>query len=193
MAPAQKKTIKKRLSKVKQIAMKKSTSPVKPSAAKRVKSNHPTYAVMITNAIRAMNEHNGSSRQGILKYIIKTYNLDEKLAKMRSKLALRAALQSGQLKYGKTTGSFKVGDKVKSDDKTAKTKPKKNVVKKKEVKKVVPAAAPVVVKRKAPKSEEVKKVPVVAAKSVAKKIVKKKASAAVSTSTRDTRLRKVAC
>jgi histone H1/5 len=197
---AQNRTVsaKKSLSKVKQISMRKSASPLKPPAAKRVKSNFPTLPVMITNGIRAMNEQNGSSRQAILKYIIKTYNLDEKLAKMRSKLAFRASLESGLLKYGKTTGLFKIGDKVKGDEKKDRKKKvddksKKNIEKSNFATKSEVKPEPVaVVKRKAPKSVDVKKVPVVAVKSVFKTKAKKNNPVAASTITRDTRLRKVA-
>jgi histone H1/5 len=202
-------SVKKLSSKVKKISIRKSAiktpaikeTPIKPPAAKRVKSNFPTFAVMIANGIRAMNEPNGSSRQAILKYIIKTYNLDEKLAKMRSKLAFRAALKSGLLKYGKTTGLFKIGEKVKGDKKKeVKNKindePKKNiknsnVLTKPEVKNIEPETV-AVVKRKALKSVEVKKVPVVAAKSVLKTNAKKTALSAASNITRNTRFRKVA-
>ena len=36
----------------------------------RMKSNHPTYVVMVKEAIQALRERNGSSRQKITKYIM---------------------------------------------------------------------------------------------------------------------------
>lgn len=79
----------------------------KPKVAKpKAKATHPTYTAMIVNALRALKELNGSSRQAILKYIVKQYNLDANLAKVRARLALKAALKSGMLKHGKSKHQF---------------------------------------------------------------------------------------
>ena len=87
-------------------------------------------------------ERGGSSRQAILKYIIKHYNVghDERLVNAHLKLALRAGVKNGTLKQAKGTGasgSFRVGDKKEKAE-----KPKKKTVKKaKKVKKPKAAGA----------------------------------------------------
>lgn len=87
-------------------------------------------------------ERGGSSRQAILKYIIKHYNVghDERLVNAHLKLALRAGVKNGTLKQAKGTGasgSFRVGDKKEKAE-----KPKKKAVKKaKKVKKPKAAGA----------------------------------------------------
>ena len=67
---------------------------------------------MIADAIKALAERTGSSRQAILKYIVSTYKVgDEKKAGVRLKLALRKQVQSGALKQVKgagALGSFKL-------------------------------------------------------------------------------------
>uniref|UniRef100_A0A914QZZ4 H15 domain-containing protein n=1 Tax=Panagrolaimus davidi TaxID=227884 RepID=A0A914QZZ4_9BILA len=50
----------------------------KPKAAKGDHPSHPPYADMIKKAITELKEKKGSSRGAILKYISKTYGLNER-------------------------------------------------------------------------------------------------------------------
>merc|ERR1712165_672715 len=102
---------------------KKVSKPKKPA-------NHPKYSEMIKAAIGALKERGGSSRQAILKYILKNYNVgkEEKIANSHLKLALRAGVKNGSLKQAKGTGasgSFKLGE-VKKGKKAAKPKKAKS-------------------------------------------------------------------
>ena len=105
-------------------ATKKTT---KPKVAKK-EPTHPKYSEMVISAITALKERTGSSRQAILKYIIATYNLDEKAATTHVRRALVQGVVKGLLKQVKgsgANGSFRVV-KQKPEPK----KPKKAVVKK---------------------------------------------------------------
>ena len=105
-------------------ATKKTT---KPKVAKK-EPTHPKYSEMVISAITALKERTGSSRQAILKYIITTYNLDEKVATTHVRRALVQGVIKGLLKQVKGTGangSFRVV-KQKPEPK----KPKKPVAKK---------------------------------------------------------------
>jgi len=105
-------------------ATKKTT---KPKVAKK-EPTHPKYSEMVISAITALKERTGSSRQAILKYIIATYNLDEKVATTHVRRALVQGVVKGLLKQVKGTGangSFRVV-KQKPEPK----KPKKTVEKK---------------------------------------------------------------
>ena len=89
---------------------------------------HPKYSDMVVSAITTLKERKGSSRQAILKHIIATYELDEKVAAVHLKVAFRRDVEKGTLKQVKgvgASGSFKV---VKAEPK----KPKKAAVKKAE-------------------------------------------------------------
>merc|ERR1739844_396342 len=96
-------------------------APAKVVKAKKPKAPaaHPTYAVMVAAAIKALKDRSGSSRQAILKYILANYKVDAAKAGVPLKLALK-----------KGAGSFKLGEKAKAEK-----KPKKKVVKKKPAKK----------------------------------------------------------
>ena len=99
----------------------------KPKVAKK-EPTHPKYSEMVISAITALKERTGSSRQAILKYIIATYNLDEKVATTHVRRALVQGVVKGVLKQVKGTGangSFRV-IKQKPEPK----KPKKTVAKK---------------------------------------------------------------
>ncbi len=102
-------------------AKKKASKPKKPS-------NHPKYCDMIKEAISNLKERGGSSRQAILKYIVKHFNVgkDEKVVNQHLKMALRAGAKNGSLKQAKGTGasgSFRLGEtKVKKEKKPSKNK-----------------------------------------------------------------------
>jgi len=122
-------------------------------------------------------ERGGSSRQAILKYIMKHYNIgnDERLINARLKIALRAGVKKGLLKQAKGTGasgSFRVGDKKE----TAVKKPKAKKVKK--AKKPKAAGAKKAKKPKAAKAKKPTKAkkPKVAKKPAAAKAKKPKAA-----------------
>ncbi|KAK2151055.1 hypothetical protein LSH36_377g02042 [Paralvinella palmiformis] len=80
--------------------------------------DHPKYSEMIKAAVMALKDRAGSSRQAILKYIAKHYNVgaDEKIINQHLKMSLRAGVKSGSLKQAKgsgASGSFRLGDSVK--------------------------------------------------------------------------------
>ena len=116
-------------------AVKSSTS-AKPSTSKAVKAkkpvpaaDHPSYREMIGEAIVALKERGGSSRQAILKYVMANYKVGSETTKInaRVKTALKAGVKAGALKQAKGTGaagSFKLGEKK------AEKKPKAKKVKK---------------------------------------------------------------
>jgi histone H1/5 len=141
-------------------AAKAAKSPKKKGTSKPKKpSAHPKYSQMIKEAISGLKERGGSSRQAILKYIMKHYNVgkDEKTVNSHLKLALRAGVKNSTLKQAKGTGAtgrFAVGAKKES------AKPKK-VRKPKAAKKPKKA-------KKAPKEGGVKKVKKAASKKVKK-------------------------
>jgi len=72
---------------------------------KKVKkpATHPKYIEMITKAVSALKERGGSSRQAILKYIMKNFNVgkNEKMVNSRLKLALKAGVKKELLKQAK--------------------------------------------------------------------------------------------
>ncbi|KAB7504900.1 Histone H1.0-A [Armadillidium nasatum] len=137
------------------------------------KATHPKYSAMISEAIKALKERSGSSRQAIVKYVVANFKIDEKTANTQVKLALKRGVQSGDLKQVKgvgASGSFRL---VKAD---AETKPKKAAVKK--AKK--PAAKKPSTKKTGVKKTTKKKVakkPAAAKKSPAKKTKAKKTPA----------------
>ncbi|KAL7631746.1 UNVERIFIED_CONTAM: hypothetical protein RMT77_017950 [Armadillidium vulgare] len=118
---------------------------------------------MICEAIKALKERSGSSRQAIVKYIVSNYKIDEKTANTQVKLSLKREVQSGSLKQVKwigASGSFKL---AKGDEES---KPKKVVAKKLAAKKPAKKAS----EKKTPKKKVVNK------STAAKKIPAKKKS-----------------
>ena len=74
-------------------------APKKKAAAKPKKpAAHPKFSEMIAQAITSLKERGGSSRQAILKYIVKNFKVDEKVANTHLKMALRAGVKNGSLK-----------------------------------------------------------------------------------------------
>lgn len=150
----------------------KKSAPKKPA-------EHPKYATMIVEAITALKERSGSSRQAIVKYIIGNYKVGEN-ATSQVKLSLKRGVASGLIKQVKGTGcsgSFKVAAPPKVAKKPAAKKPaaKKPAAKKPAAKK--PAAKKPAAK-KTPKKKAAstpKKKTKSAKKPVAKKPAAKKA------------------
>ena len=58
---------------------------------------------MISEAIKALKERSGSSRQAIVKYIVSNYKIDEKTANTQVKLSLKREVESGSLKQVKVS------------------------------------------------------------------------------------------
>ena len=152
-------------------ATKKTT---KPKVAKK-EPTHPKYSEMVISAITALKERTGSSRQAILKYIVATYNLDEKVASTHVKRALVQGVIKGLLKQIKGTGangSFRV-IKQKPEPK----KPKKTVEKKKAPKKPTKKDATTTKKAKKPTTKKSAEKKSTTKKATAKKPAAKKPAA----------------
>ncbi|XP_071117039.1 histone H1-delta-like [Haliotis cracherodii] len=154
-------------------------------AAPKKPSSHPKYSEMIRDAISGLKERGGSSRQALLKYIMKNFKVgpDERTVNNHLKLALRAGVKNGSLKQSKGTGasgSFRLGDKTEKAKKpkakkaTKAAKPKADKAKK-TAKKSTPKKAK---KPKPAKKSPAKKAakPKAAKKSPAKKAAKPKAA-----------------
>merc|ERR1711953_74548 len=145
---------------------KMSTAAAAPKAKKAAKpkapASHPTYKVMTSAAIAALKEQKGSSRQGIIKYVVANYKLqatDPKKVNTHVKAALVRGLKEGIFKNSKgkgVTGSFKLSEKPKA--------PKKPKAKKTTTKK---AAADKPKKPKSPKKKAAAKKPKAAKKPAA--------------------------
>ena len=153
---------------------KKVVKPKKPAA-------HPKYSEMIKQAVSALKERGGSSRQVVLKYIVKNFNVgkDEKVVNSHLKMALRAGVKNGSLKQAKGTGaagSFRLGDAAKKADKPKK-KPaaKKPAAKKPKAKKAV--KKPKADKKTAKPKKAAAKKPAKSPKKAAKKPAAKKPAA----------------
>ena len=138
---------------------KKAAMAKKPAAA----PTHPTYATMISSAIKTLKERGGSSRQAILKHVVANYKIaDPAKAQVYIKLAIRKMLADEKLIQVK--GSFKLP----KEEKAAKPKKVKEPTEKK------PAAKKSVKKAKKPEAKDTKKT---AAKKSAKKPATKKPAA----------------
>jgi len=98
-----------------------SASTTKKGAASKPKAkSHPTYLAMAEEAIKQLNEKQGSSRIAILNYIASTYSIDKKQANNGLKNALKSGVESGALKQTTgvgANGSFKIGDGAKKEAK----------------------------------------------------------------------------
>jgi histone H1/5 len=112
----------------------------KSSAKPKNPANHPKYSEMIKEAVAALKERGGSSRQAVLKHIMANFNVgkDEKVVNQHLKLALRAGVKTGGLKQSKgsgASGSFRLGEATKKARKPKKVK-KPKAAKPKKTKKV---------------------------------------------------------
>ncbi|XP_033097449.1 histone H1.1, embryonic-like [Anneissia japonica] len=100
----------------------------KKKAAPKKPASHPTYIEMITAAIGALKERNGSSRQAIAKYIQANYKVDAGNMNTHLKMALKRGVESGKLAQPKGTGasgSFKLNQAAAKADAAAKVKKEK--------------------------------------------------------------------
>lgn len=147
----------------------------KAKAAKKP-AEHPTYKVMVTAAITALKNRNGSSRQAIQKYIETNYkginNCTQHLRK-----AIQGMVTAGDLVRTKGTGvagSFKVVKKAEPKKPKAKKPAAKKPAKKTATKK--PAAKKTAAKKTAAKKKPATKKPATK-KPAAKKPAAKKPAA----------------
>ena len=162
--------------------VKKATKPKKPA-------EHPKYADMIAAAIASLKDRTGSSRQAILKYVIANYKVDAAKAGTHVRMALKAGITKGSLKFakesGKGAGCYKLAEKPKKEKKEKKPaakKPEKKTAAKKSEKKTVakkatdkkPAA-----KKPAPKKAKATKKPTEEKKKAAPKPKATKKPAAI--------------
>ena len=102
----------------------KMSAPAKPAKKPAKPAEHPTYIEMISAAIIALKERNGSSRQAILKYISANYKVNDSAA-THVRMALKKGVSSGRLNQTKGTGasgSFKVNKVAKPAEKKPKAK-----------------------------------------------------------------------
>ncbi|VDD75398.1 unnamed protein product [Mesocestoides corti] len=89
-------------------------------------ATHPPFTKMIVDAISALKEKGGSSRQAIIKYIIAHYNVEDKVAKASVRRGLKSATSAGKIvcvKGAGAVGSFKVAQQTEA--KPVVRKPKK--------------------------------------------------------------------
>jgi len=100
--------------------VKAKTPKKKVATAKAVKkpSDHPKYSEMVQQALATLKERGGSSRQAILKYIVKNFKVgsDENVINTHLKIALRTGVKNASLKQSKgtgATGSFRLGEEAK--------------------------------------------------------------------------------
>lgn len=88
------------------------------TAAAGAPAAHPKYSEMVQQALVALKERGGSSRQAVLKYIMANFKVagDENMVNAHVKMALKAGVKNGALKQSKgtgATGSFRIGEKAK--------------------------------------------------------------------------------
>ena len=148
----------------------------KPKKLSKAPAAHPSYAVMIAEAIAALKDRAGSSRQAILKYVCANYKVDAAKAGQYLRMALKAGIKKGSLKMakesGKGAGKFKL---VKVEKPKKKAAPKKKPAAKKAKKPAAKKAAKKPAAKKAAKKPAAKK-PKAAKKPAAKKPAAKKAA-----------------
>lgn len=87
----------------------------KKKTASKAAPDHPKYSEMISQALVQLKERGGTSRQALLKYIVKNFNVgkDEAAVNSRLKVALRAGVKNATLKQSKgsgAAGSFRLGE-----------------------------------------------------------------------------------
>ena len=145
----------------------------KASAKPKAPATHPPYPYMIKDAVKALAEKKGSSRQAILKYICANNKVDVEKAPNRVRISLKKLVEAEVLVAGaaagkKGAGSFKLAAK---EPKPKKLVPKKTASKKTKEAKKSTAKKPKAAKKPAAKKAVPKKKP------TAKKPASKKPSA----------------
>ena len=140
----------------------------KPAAKKAPakKANHPTYQVMVQDAIKALKERKGASRQAIKKYISTEHKVAE-ISSFHFNTALKKLTEAGTLEQSAT------GQRWKIKKATPAPSAKKPAAKKPAAKKVVKKTATKKPAKKVVKKTAAKKPAKKAAKKPAKKAAKK--------------------
>lgn len=98
-------------------------TPTDPTAAKVI--NRAKYITMVVEALKELKERSGSSRHALVKFIANKYTLDITKINKHVKSVLINGVKDGSLKQTKgqgATGSFKIGDKLKDQEKSEKRK-----------------------------------------------------------------------
>ncbi len=126
----------------------------KKPAKKRAAPQHPPYESMISEAVKALDDKKGSSRQAIIKYIKNTHRLEQANVETRIKLALKRMAGKGVLTHTRgsgASGSFRV-----PADSSKAAKGKKKTTKKSTPKKVKkpPVSSKKAAKAKSPKTKK---------------------------------------
>lgn len=157
----------------KSVSSKKKVTAAGKGPAKKHTVEHPKYSEMVNQALGSLKERGGSSRQAVLKYIMKNFKVgnDESVVNTHLKIALRSGVKNATLKQSKgsgATGSFRLGEEAK---KKAAVKPAAKTTKKAKT----PPAAKI---RKTTKKTAADK----STKSPAKKMIKKATTKSVSKS-----------
>jgi histone H1/5 len=145
--------------------------------AKKASADHPKYSEMVHQAVANLKERGGSSRQAILKYIVKNFNVgkDESVVNTHLKMALKSGVKNASLKQSKgsgASGSFRIGSEAKKPAKKVASKKKTSATKTPKAAKASPK------KKKAAKSVQ-KKTGVAKKAAVKKSTAKKVAPSAV--------------
>merc|ERR1711862_952193 len=154
------------------LIMTEAAAPKAKKAAKpKVPAAHPTYAAMITAAVKGLAEKKGSSRQAILKYVVANNKVDAAKAAVRVRLALKKMVAAKKLVSAaaagkKGAGFFKLPAKE--------PKAKKSKAKKPKAKKPKAAKKPAAKKAKKPAAKKPAAKKPAAKKPAAKKAAKPK-------------------
>lgn len=99
----------------------------KTGGAAKKPADHPKYGEMVHQALAALKERGGSSRQAVLKYIMQHFKVggDENVVNTHLKIALRAGVKNNSLKQSKgsgASGSFRIGEEAKKPKAAVKAK-----------------------------------------------------------------------
>ena len=143
-------------------AAKKPATKKAPAKKAAAKPSHPTYQVMVQEAIKALKERKGASRQAIKKYIVSEHKVAE-VSSFHFNQALKKLTEAGTLEQAATGQRWKI-KKATPAPSAKKPAAKKPAAKKAPAKKATSPKKPA---KKAPKSPK---------KTVAKKVAAKKAT-----------------
>ena len=129
-------------------AAKKPATKKAPAKKAAAKPSHPTYQVMVQEAIKALKERKGASRQAIKKYIVSEHKVAE-VSSFHFNQALKKLTEAGTLEQAATGQRWKIkkatpapsAKKPAAKKPAAKKAPAKKAAAKKPAKKVVKKAA----------------------------------------------------
>ena len=129
-------------------AAKKPATKKAPAKKAAAKPSHPTYQVMVQEAIKALKERKGASRQAIKKYIVSEHKVAA-VSSFHFNQALKKLTEAGTLEQAATGQRWKIkkatpapsAKKPAAKKPAAKKAPAKKAAAKKPAKKVVKKAA----------------------------------------------------